>query len=71
MAGFGTFYAVFTDDGLQPGAEYREKVLTLDPEGKGDALRGSLAWLVASDVISEADREASWKTKIGAQRRGP
>lgn len=57
------FYADFTDDGLQPGAEYREKVLTLDPKGKGDALRGSLAWLVASDVISEADREAFWKTK--------
>lgn len=57
------FYADLTDDGLQPGAEYREKVLTLDPKGKGDALRGSLAWLVASDVIPEADREAFWKIK--------
>lgn len=36
---------------------YREKVLALDPKGKGDALRGSLAWLQQNGVIDAADIE--------------
>lgn len=34
---------------------YREKVLALDPKGKGDPLRGSLAWLHQNGVIDAAD----------------
>jgi hypothetical protein len=36
---------------------YRAKVLALDPKGKGDAVRGSLAWLQANRVVNEADIE--------------
>jgi hypothetical protein len=57
------FYADFTDADLRPGPDYRDKVLALDPRGKFDALRGSLAWLVASDVISENEADTFWAVK--------
>ena len=34
---------------------YRDEVLALDPKGKGDPLRGSLAWLQKNDVIDASD----------------
>jgi hypothetical protein len=34
---------------------YREKVLALDPKGKSDRLRGSIAWLRQMDAISIED----------------
>ena len=33
------------EGGRRPGADYRREVLSLDPRGKGDALRGSVAFL--------------------------
>lgn len=42
-------------DGFVPGPEYAEKVLALDPRGKNDPLRGSIAWWRAMDAIDEAD----------------
>ena len=57
------FYADFEDGALRPGPDYRIEVLVLDPKGKEDPLRGSLAWLVKSGVISEADRDAFWSVK--------
>ena len=46
----------WTADGdWQQSDDYRQKVLALDPRGKGDALRGSLAWLREMEAIDEAD----------------
>lgn len=57
------FFADFNDGQFRPGPDYRTEVLSLDPKGKEDPLRGSLAWLVKSDVISEADRATFWTLK--------
>lgn len=43
------------EKGWETSEEYRREVLALDPRGKGDALRGSLAWLRKMDVVTEAD----------------
>ena len=43
------------DGGWQQSEDYRQKVLALDPRGKGDALRGALAWLREMEAIDEAD----------------
>lgn len=57
------FYADFNDGQFRPGPDYRTEVLVLDPKGKEDPLRASLAWLIKSDVISEDDRDAFWRVK--------
>lgn len=52
------FFATrWTVRGPEQSARYKSKVLALDPKGKGDVLRGSIAWLRTMDVISEADEE--------------
>lgn len=43
------------DGGWKPSAAYREKVLSLDPKGKNDALRGSIAWLRNIEAIDASD----------------
>lgn len=40
------------------GSEYEQEILALDPKGKNDALRGSIAWLQKMGAIDGAD-EAS------------
>jgi hypothetical protein len=45
----------WTVDGPVPGPEYEREVLSLDPKGKNDALRGSTAWLRAMGVIDDSD----------------
>jgi|GEM_PF-1391276 len=57
------FYADFTATGLKPGKDYQEKVLSLDPKGKGDALRGSLAWLIDAGALSPEECETFWAIK--------
>lgn len=57
------FYADWEDGKFRPGQDYRSEVLVLDPKSKEDPLRSSLAWLVKSDVISEADRDTFWSVK--------
>ena len=47
----------------QPSKKYKEKVLSLDPKGKGDVFRSSLAWLQNIGVISGVDRQNVWKLK--------
>ncbi|ANT62193.1 hypothetical protein AYJ57_17350 [Salipiger sp. CCB-MM3] len=42
-------------DGWKPSQAYREKVLSLDPKGKNDPLRASIAWLRQSSAIDEQD----------------
>lgn len=45
-------------DGFLPSPEYTAKVLALDPKGKNDPLRGSIAWWRTMDTIDEADETA-------------
>lgn len=47
----------FTKDGPKPSPKYTREVLELDPKGKMDAHRGSVAWLRKCEVI-DADDEA-------------
>lgn len=47
----------WTADGPQPGAKYEREVLALDPKGKKDALRGSIAWLKKMEVVTADDEE--------------
>ncbi|GAA6202939.1 hypothetical protein NBRC116599_41650 [Aquicoccus sp. SU-CL01552] len=42
-------------DGWKPGPEYRDKVLSLDPKGKNDPFRASIAWLRQMEAIDEQD----------------
>lgn len=54
------FYA---DDWFENGRAkqseaYRKKVLPLDPKGKSDALRASIAWLRKMDAVSYADEKS-------------
>lgn len=48
----------WTRDGPEQSAKYKSVILDGDPKGKGDALRGSIAWLRSMDVISEGDENA-------------
>ena len=53
------FSDTFTaNDGFLPSPEYTAKVLALDPKGKNDPLRGSIAWWRTMDAIDEADEIA-------------
>ena len=52
------FANTWTDRGPEQSAMYRAKVLAIDPKGKGDALRGSIAWLRSMCAITEADEAA-------------
>jgi hypothetical protein len=53
------FHDTFTSvDGFVPGSEYTENVLALDPKGKNDPLRGSIAWWRSMEAIDEADEIA-------------
>ena len=38
-------------------ARYKAKILSLDPKGKEDALRGSIAWLKKMSVIDDSDED--------------
>ena len=46
------------DGGWQQSDEYRREILARDPRGKGDALRGSLAWLREMEAVDDADLAA-------------
>lgn len=48
----------WTADGPVPSARYKAEVLALDPKGKNDPLRGSIAWLRQEDVITTDDEAA-------------
>lgn len=56
----------WTAEGPQPSAEYNDEILSRDPKGKADALRGSIAWLRMMDVIT-ADDEADIKVVTNAR----
>lgn len=43
------------DEGWKPSPSYRKEVLSLDPKGKDDALRGSIVWLRKMNVIDQTD----------------
>ena len=45
------------EDGWKTSSSYREKVLSLDPKGKSDPLRASIAWLRQMDVIDANDEK--------------
>ena len=55
-----------SSDGWLAGPRYAKTVLALDPKGKSDALRGSIAWLRQNGVISESD-EATIKETTDAR----
>ncbi len=42
-------------EGWKPSPSYREEVLPLDPKGKNDPLRASIAWLRQMEAIDEND----------------
>lgn len=42
-------------DGWKPSSKYRKKVLCLDPKGRNDPLRASVAWLRQMGAIDEDD----------------
>jgi len=52
------FATEWTVNGPKPSARYATEILGLDPKGKGDALRGSIAWWRKMEVISEDDERA-------------
>lgn len=52
------FSDTWTVDGPQVGEKYRQKILALDPKGKDDAFRGSIAWLRKMEAISGEDEAA-------------
>ena len=56
----------WTIDGPEPSAKYATEVLALDPKGKNDALRGSIAWLRKMDAIS-VDDEVSIRSVSNAR----
>ncbi|MCB9947555.1 MAG: hypothetical protein H6842_06985 [Rhodospirillaceae bacterium] len=43
------------EKGWRQSEDYKREVLALDPKGKGDMLRGSLAWLKTNGAIDNAD----------------
>jgi hypothetical protein len=45
-------------DGFLPSPEYAATVLALDPKGKNDPLRGSIAWWRTMEAIDETDEIA-------------
>lgn len=55
-------------DGPETSADYRSEVLALDPKGKDDALRGSIAWFRKMGAIDEVD-EAAIKAVTDARNR--
>lgn len=48
----------WNERGPVASAAYRSEVLGLDPRGKGDPIRGSIAWLRKMDAITESDEAA-------------
>lgn len=52
------FSDTWTVDGPQVSEKYRQVILALDPKGKDDAFRGSVAWLRKMDAISAEDEKA-------------
>lgn len=54
----GFFSDHFDRAGPKPSRRYREEVLSLDPKGKMDPLRGSIAWLRSMEVIDADDEHA-------------
>ena len=48
----------WTVKGPKPSAEYESEVLALDPKGRNDALRGSIAWLRGMGVLTAEDEKA-------------
>jgi hypothetical protein len=58
----------WTAEGTVPSDKYRAEVLALDPKGKNDALRGSIAWLRKVDAITAED-EAAIKTVTDARNK--
>ncbi|NDV86277.1 hypothetical protein GTW51_06130 [Aurantimonas aggregata] len=54
-----SFYAdEWTKEGPIPGPEYETKVLALDPRGKKNPVRGSIAWLRQREAINSDDEAA-------------
>lgn len=52
------FADTWTDkSGWKMSAAYRAKVLSLDPKGKNDPLRSSIAWLLENDVLTASDEQ--------------
>ena len=41
----------------KPSTEYEAEILALDPKGKNDALRGSIAWLQKMSAIDDLDKD--------------
>jgi len=62
------FCSHWTAEGPTPSDKYRAEVLALDPKGKNDALRGSIAWLRKVDAIT-ADDDAAIKIVTDARNR--
>lgn len=58
----------WTPDGPVPSDKYRAEVLALDPKGKNDPLRGSIAWLRKVDAITAED-ELAIKTVTDARNK--
>lgn len=56
----------WSNKGPKQSSKYRAEVLARDPQGKGDALRGSIAWLRMMDAIT-LDDEADIKTVTDAR----
>jgi hypothetical protein len=65
---FEFFANSWTTEGTVQSDRYRAEVLALDPKGKNDALRGSIAWLRKADVITGED-EAAIETLTDARNR--
>lgn len=52
------FATTWTAKGPKPSEKYNREVRALDPKGKNDPLRGSLAWLVKAGALSSDDLNA-------------
>lgn len=48
----------WTADGPEESEKYRQEVLALDPKGKNDPVRGSVAWLRRMEALDEDDERA-------------
>ena len=54
-----SFFADESKDGRPvQSEEYKTEVLKLDPKGKGDARRGSIAWLKQMSAIDDSDEKS-------------
>lgn len=60
----GFFSEHFDIAGPKPSRRYKEKVLSLDPKGKMDPWRGSIAWLRSMDVIDADDEQVIHKATV-------